>query len=144
MPIVERKIEINAPIKRVWQVLNDVELNPKWNIAIKEVTEIGPDKRSVKSTVGDYGYILTERKKNKKLSFKVIDRTDFTDFGFKLKGKGVITEVSEWVDYEIVKHEELLGRAIIFQLNGLKKFVEFLEDGGDPDEYDKDQILLTP
>ena len=144
MPIVERKIEINAPVKKVWDVLLDPKLLSKWNITVKDINEIGPNKRSVKATVGDYSYILTERKENKKLSFKTLDRTDFGDFGYKLKRKGDKTEVSSWIDYEIVKHEELLGRSSRYLLEGLKKFVEFIEEGGDPDSYEKGKVLLAP
>ena len=68
----------------------------------------------------------------------------FTSYGYVLKAKGDLTEVSAWIDYNIVKHEEILERGILFILNDLKKFAEYLEDGGDPDEHDKKKILVSP
>lgn len=60
------------------------------------------------------------------------------------KEKGDMTELSYWVDYKIVEHEKILKRTHKIILNGLKNFVEYLEDGGDPDEYDAKQILVKP
>jgi len=40
MPKLERNIEINAPSKKVWVVLTDRALIPKWNITVKEITEL--------------------------------------------------------------------------------------------------------
>ncbi|NVM37477.1 MAG: hypothetical protein HWN81_17915, partial [Candidatus Lokiarchaeota archaeon] len=55
-----------------------------------------------------------------------------------------MTELSYWVDYKIVEHEKIIKRYHTILLNGLKNFVEYLEDGGDPDEYDNKQILVKP
>ncbi|MFX0006783.1 MAG: hypothetical protein ACFFA7_04875 [Promethearchaeota archaeon] len=37
MPILERKIEINVPVTRIWEVLSNVEHIPKSNFSITEL-----------------------------------------------------------------------------------------------------------
>ena len=109
-------------------------------MTIKEINRFEPNKGSVKSTTGDFTYRITEQMENKKLSVKV-NHIDFNEYGYILKEKGDMTNLSYWIDYKIVEHEKLLQRANMVLLKGLKNFVEFLEDGGDPDEYDAKQIL---
>ena len=143
MPKVETNIEINAPSKKIWEILENLALDSKWNITIKEVTELGSDKYSVKSTTGDYIATITDRIENERVSFEV-DHPDFNGYGYISKEKGDMTELSYWVDYKIVEHEKILKRGLKIIINGLKNFVEYLEDGGDPDEYDAKQILVKP
>lgn len=40
MPRVERNIEINAPQKDIFNILNNTMIGPKWNLAVNEVTKI--------------------------------------------------------------------------------------------------------
>ena len=42
------------------------------------------------------------------------------------------------------KNEKILVRAWETLLKCLKNFSEFLEEGGDPEEFDKKQITVTP
>ena len=142
MPIIENKIEIFASPKKVWKILNDVKLNPIWNITVRELTEFGPNKRSVRSTTGDYSYIITDMKKNKFISFKTVDHSDFSEFGFKLERKGDLTEVQEWINYEIDEHKENLANSIDYLLASLKRYIDYLEEGGDDAVYEKDQTLV--
>ncbi len=143
MPKVESKIEINAPSKKIWEVLNSLDLTSKWNTTVKEITELEPDKYSVKSITGDYIATITNQIENERVSLKV-DHPDFNGYGYISKEKGDMTELSYWVDYKVVEHEKILARSIKFLLDELKKFVEYLEDGGDPSEYDRRQILVKP
>ena len=143
MPKIERKIEINAPSKNVWKIMSDIEHIPKWNISIKEISELEQDKYSVKSTFGDYTSTITERIENKQITSK-IDHPEFTGYGIILNEKGVMTELSYWVDYPQITREKIQARSIEILLRDIKNFVEFLEDGGDPDEFDRKQILVKP
>jgi len=143
MAKVERKIEINAPPKIIYDCLIEISLILKWNSTVKEITQTGPNEGSIKSTGGDYTFTIIERKENEMFT-STAESENFTSYGYILKAKGDLTEVSAWIDYKIVEHEEILGRGILFILNDLKKFAEYLEDGGDPDEYDKKKILVSP
>ncbi len=110
MPKVESNIEISAPPKKIWEFLENITLASKLNITI------------------------TDRIENESLSLKV-NHPDFNGYGYILKEKGDMTELSYWVDYKILKHEKIKKRSLTTILNGLKNFIEHLEDGGDPDEY---------
>ncbi|MFX0056773.1 MAG: SRPBCC family protein [Candidatus Hodarchaeota archaeon] len=142
MTKVEVKIEISSTPKRIFEVLTNLSLIAKWNITLKEINQLGPDKHEVKSTTGDFISTVTERIENEKISFDV-ESADFNAYGYILKTKGDVTELCYWVDYKIVEHEKILKRALTYLLNHLKNFVDFLEDGGDPDDYDKSQILVS-
>ncbi|MFW9999114.1 MAG: hypothetical protein ACFE9Q_07085 [Candidatus Hodarchaeota archaeon] len=128
-------MEIRAPSKRVWEAIRDPIFISKWNMTVKEISRLGPDKGSVKSTTGDFTHAITDQMENKKISVK-IEHPDINRYGYILKEKGNMTDLSYWVDCKIAEHEKLLQRAIMVLLRGLKNFVEYLEDGGDPDEYD--------
>jgi len=143
MPKLERNIEISAPSKKVWEVLTDLALIPKWNMTVKEISELGPNKYSVKSTFGDYTSTITEQIENKKITAEV-EHPDFNGYGYILNEKGDMTDLSYWVDYEIITNEKIQARSLKILLNEIKNFVEYLEDGGDPDEYDRKQILVKP
>ncbi|MFW9818208.1 MAG: hypothetical protein ACFFE5_01265 [Candidatus Thorarchaeota archaeon] len=143
MPKIERNIEIIAPSKKIWEILSDIEHIPKWNIAIKEIKELKPYKYSIKSTMGDYTSTNTERIENKKTTSKV-DHPEFTEYGFILNEKDDITELSYWVDVPMITREKIQARSIEITLKNIKNYVEFLEDGGDPDEFDEKQILVKP
>ena len=114
---------------------------PKWNITVKEITGLEPEKGSVKSTVGDFTYKILEQVENKKLTVEV-DHPDFNGYGYILNEKGDMTELSYWEDFKMITKEKIQARALEILLKEIKKFTEYLEDGGDPDEYDRKQILV--
>ncbi|MFX1418541.1 MAG: SRPBCC family protein [Promethearchaeota archaeon] len=143
MTKVMAKIEINAPPNKIYNTLTDLSFNSKWNPAVLEITETGPNKRAVKTQSEDYTFTVIEQKENESFTCEAVSEY-FNSFGYSLKTKGDITEVSSWIDYKIVEHEKILQRGIKYILGGLKSFVEFLEDGGDPDEFDRKQILVKP
>ena len=87
MPILERKIEITAPVKKVWEVLTDIESYPKWQIDKKEIKKLEPNKYFEKTTQGDYTFTITELVENEKMSLK-IDNLEVTGGTYNLKKKG--------------------------------------------------------
>ena len=143
MPKLERNIEIDAPSHKVWEVLTDLTHIPKWNMTVKEIKGLEPQKGSVRSTVGDFTYKILEQVENKKLTVEV-DHPDFNGYGYILNEKGDMTELSYWEDFKMITREKIQARALEILLKEIKKFTEYLEDGGDPDEYDRKQILIKP
>ncbi len=143
MTKVNAKIEINAPSNKIYNNIINLSLISKWDPSIKEIKEISPGKRAVKTMNEDYTFTIIEQKENEGITCKA-ESENFNSFGYVLKTKGNMTEVTSWIDYKIVEHEKILQRGIKYILGGLKGFVEFLEDGGDPDDYDKKQILVKP
>ena len=143
MPILERKIEITAPVKKVWEVLTDIESYPKWQIDKKEIKKLEPNKYFEKTTQGDYTFTITELVENEKMSLK-IDHLEVTGGSYILKKKGSITEVSCCMGYKTISLEKMIAQSLKIKAQALKKYVEYLENGGDPDEYNAKQILTKP
>lgn len=132
----ERKIEINASPNKIYDILNDENLEEKWNITVKKLTTIEPDKYSVKTTVGDIISTVTERVENERISMD-IEGGPFSKMGYVLTPKGDSTEVMGWAEFEDPNQESILGMAGDMLLESLKKYVDHLESGGSPTEYNK-------
>jgi len=136
MTRIERKIEIKTSPKKIYDILNNDELETVWNITVNESTTLAPDKYSIKSTVGDFISNVTERVENEKISFST-EGSAFSELGYIMSPKGSGSEVTIWGEIEDEKQEKMLMKAAEILLEGLKKFADFLEDGGNPDEFDK-------
>ena len=134
---IERKVEINAPAKRVFDILDDTEKAPIWNITVKEVEIIEPKKKAfVKTTVGDFTATRYETVENEKIS-QTIEGGVFNKLGYITTPKGDATETTLWAEFEDEGKEKMLLKASEILLNGLKKYAEYLEGGGNPDDYKK-------
>ena len=136
MPRAERKIEINAPPERVYSILEDSLSYPIWNIVVNEIKEIGPDKYFSKTNIGDITSTIKERVPNKKIS-STQEGSPMTAYGSILEPKGDKTGVTLWAEFEKEENEKMLVRAGEIYLESLKRYAEYLEEGGDPSNYDK-------
>jgi hypothetical protein len=140
---VEREIEINAPQKEIFDILDDTKIAPKWNLPVNEITEISEGKYAVKSTIGDFTSIRTETVESERLSMR-IESGIFNSMGYILSPKRDMVEVQLWGEFDDEKNEKILIKAGETLLKCLKNFSEFLEEGGNPDEFDKKQITVAP
>lgn len=136
MPRVDRKIEISASQKRIFDILDDAMLGPKWNLALNELTEISENIYAAKSTVGDFTSIRTETVEPEKISMRIEDGI-FNSMGYILNPKGDMVEATIWGEFDDEKNEKILVRSADILLKGLKNFAEFIEEGGNPDDFDK-------
>ena len=73
-----------------------------------------------------------------------LDMSNLNQIGYVLKSMGEMVEVTLWIDFDNKKHKKGYIKVGELVLNGLKRYVEFLEDGGDPKEYDKKAVLVSP
>lgn len=134
---IERKVEINTSQKKVFDILDEPEKFPIWNITVKEVEIIEPKKKGfVKATVGDFTSTRSETVENKSISY-IIDGGVFNKMGYVLAPKGDNTEATLWAEFDDQSKEKMLLKAGEVLLNSLKKYAEYLEGGGNPDEYKK-------
>lgn len=143
MARVEREIEIGASQKRIFDILDDTKLAPKWNLPVNEISEISEGKWTVKSTVGDFTSIRTETVDPNKLSMR-IEGGIFNSMGYFLSPKGDKVEVKLWGEFDNEKNEKILIKTGELLLQSLKNFSEFIEEGGNPDDFDKKQITVAP
>ena len=136
MPRAEVDIEINAPPERIYGILEDSLGYPRWNIVTNEIKEIGPDKYFSKTNIGDITSTVKERVPNKRIS-STQEGSPMTAYGNILEPKGDTTSVTIWAEFDDEKNEKMLVRAGEIYLESLKRYAEFLEEGGDPSAYDK-------
>ena len=136
MAKLERKVEINTSPSKIYNILNDPSLQTIWNITVNESTEIGTDKYSVKTTVGDLISTITERSQDERISY-AMKGGPFDKMGYILTPKGDSTEATIWAEFEDEKQEKILAIAGEMLLESLKKFAEYREAGGAIEEFDK-------
>lgn len=142
VPRVERNIEIKALQSHIFKILDDTSTSPSWNLAVKEVKKIDEGQFAIKSTVGDFTTIRTETVIDESISVK-IEGGIFNDLGYILQPKGEVVEVTIWGEFDDEKNEKMLVKAGELLLESLKRYSEFLEEGRNPDEYDKKQITVS-
>ncbi len=143
MPRVEIEDDVNASAKTIYDILINDEFEAKWNLTVNELKSIGPNKWEVKSTLGDLISTRVEEVENEKISFD-IDGSIFTKMGYTLKPKGDLCNVMLWGEFEDEKNNKILTSAGGLLLDSLKRFAEFMEEGGDPENFDKKALTVTP
>ena len=116
-------------------------------ILLYENISIGSDKWEVKSTIGDLTSTRVEAKENERITFD-IEGSIFNRMGYILKSKGDTTKDTTkavcWGEFDDEKNKRILESAGGVLLEGLKRFAEFVEEGGDPEGFDKKQLTVTP
>ena len=142
MPQVERNIEIKSLQSRVFKILDDTLASPIWNLAVQQIEKIDEGQYAVQSTVGDFTTIRTETVMDERISLK-IEGGIFNDMGYILEPKGEVVDVTIWGEFDDKKNEKMLVKAGELLLESLKRYAEFLEEGGNPDDYDKKKITVS-
>ena len=139
---MEKKIEIKSSLKRIYDIIVDAEIITKWNIGVDEITEKEEgEEYLLKSALGDILIVDWEQVENESATWYLKDN-DMNSIGYILELKGDIVETTLWVDSDnekLIKSYEKVGE---LTLKSLKNFVDFLEEGGDPEDFDKKQIMV--
>ncbi len=143
MPKIEIKMDIKAPPKTIYDILMNDELESIWNLTVHENINIGEKKWSVKSTVGNLSSTRIEEVEYERITFD-IEGTIFKKLGYVMTVKGDITEVCGWGEFDNENNRSILEKAGDILLRSLKRFSEFIEDGGNPEDYNKKEITVTP
>ncbi|MFX1570919.1 MAG: hypothetical protein ACFFCV_21475 [Promethearchaeota archaeon] len=144
MPRVEINDDIKASAKTIYDILIDGDTyEAKWNLTVNELKSIGPKRWEVKSTLGDLISNRVEEVENEKISLD-IEGSIFTKMGYILKPKGDLCNALLWGEFEDEKNSKILTSAGGMLLDSLKRFAEFMEKGGDPEDFDKKALTVTP
>jgi uncharacterized protein YndB with AHSA1/START domain len=136
MPRIERTIEINAPIQRIWDVLDDHSDYARWNITVNEVSEIGPKEHYFKTTVGDFTNYQQDQVPLESMWSKQ-EGGPMNAIGYTFETKDDVVEVTIWCEFEIEDLAPIMEMAGDILLKSVKTYVEFLEAGGDPEDFQK-------
>ncbi len=130
---LERKLDIYSSVKRIFGVISDIPNMPKWNKVVNKVIGSGDD-ITYKSTIGDITFSITSTSGNERISMSV-DEGPMTSMGFIIKPK---VEVILWAEYDKIENDKMILDAVNNFLISLKKYSEYLEKGGNPDEFKKE------
>ncbi len=133
---IERKIKINAPIQKIWDVLLDHMDYARWNITVNEVSEVGPKQQFFKTNVGDFTNIQQEEVPLKSMWSKQ-EGGPMTAIGYTFKPQAKAVEVTLWCEFEIADLEPIMQMAGDLMLKCAKTYLEYLAKGGDPKTFAK-------
>jgi len=136
MPKLERIVEINASQERIWKIIDDDDNYAKWNIVVNEVTKLGEGNYFFKTNVGDITSTRIETNAPESLA-ATQEGSPMTSLGYILKPKGDIVEATIWTEFDDANQESILGIAGEMLLKSLQKYAEYLESGGNPEEFNK-------
>lgn len=136
MPKLDIKIEIKAPVEKVYGILNDYMSLPIWNIVVKEIEQLEPKKYFIKSNVGDIMNIEIENIPNERMT-SIQEGSPMEKIGYIFKPLGDKTEVTIWTEFELENQRSVLGIAADLFLKSLKVYVDYIMAGGKPEEYKK-------
>lgn len=136
MPKIEKKHLLNAPIEKVYEILNDYDSLPIWNIVVNEITEIEPKKYFLKTNVGDITNTEIENTPNEKMT-SIQEGSPMEKIGYIFESKGENTEVIIWTEFELESQKSVLDIAADLFMKSLVVFIDFIMAGGHPQDYKK-------
>ena len=136
MPHVEKKVDIAASQDLIFKIIDDDDNYAKWNIVVNEVTKLGEGNYFFKTNVGDVTSTRLDTNPTESLS-AAQEGSPMTSLGYVLKPKGDVVEATIWAEFDDANQEPILGIAGEMLLKSLKKYAEYLETGGNPDEFNK-------
>jgi len=141
---IEKKIDISSTPKRIYDNVIDGEIITKWNLGIDDIEEREEGKKFLlKSNVGDILITSWDLVENEKATWHM-ENSDMNSIGYILKPKGDIVETTVWVDFDNKKLKKSFEKAGDLTLKSLKNFIDYLEEGGDIEDYDKKQLMVSP
>ena len=136
MPILELKKEISSPVEKVYEILNNYLALPKWNIIVTECTQLESKKYFLKTNVGDITNIEVENIPNEKMT-SIQEGSPMQKIGYIFEPKGDTTEVTLWAEFELEDQRNVMEMAGDLFLKSLKVYSDYLNDGGNPEDYKK-------
>ena len=136
MPIAEQKKEIPSPVEKVYEILNNYLDLPRWNIVVTECTQLESKKYFLKTNVGDITNIEVENIPLEKMT-SIQEGSPMQKIGYIFESKGDTTLVTMWAEFELEDQREVMEMAADLFLKSLKVYIDYLNAGGNPEEYKK-------
>lgn len=129
-------MDIKASAETIFKIIDDDMEYARWNLVVKKVEKLGEGEYLFKSTVGDVHSFRVETIPHERLSARQ-EGSPITALGYILNPKGDATETTLWAEFEEAEQEMVLGIAADMFIECLRKYAEYIENGGKPDEYNK-------
>ena len=136
MPRTDLTCTLDAPVEKVYGILNDFMTLPRWNITVNGIKEIEKDKYLIDSTVGEVTNIVIKNVPNKEMA-STQENSPMQKIGYDFEAKGDKTEVTLWTEFELEDQKTILDMAADLFLKSLKAYVDYVMEGGNPEEYEK-------
>jgi len=136
MPEIELKVEMDSPVEKIYEILNDYLNLPRWNIVVTECTQLEPKKYFLKTNVGDVTNTEIENIPREKMT-SLQEGSPMQKMGYIFEDKGNSTIVTLWAEFELEDQRSIMEMAGDLFLKSLKVYVNYLNDGGNPEEYKK-------
>ena len=136
MPRIEKKHLLTAPVEKVYEILNNYDSLPVWNIVVNEVSEMEPKKYFLKTNVGDIINTEIENIPLKKMT-STQEGSPMEKIGYIFESKGEKTEVTIWTEFELESQMSVLDIAADLFMKSLVVFIDFIMEGGNPEDYEK-------
>ena len=142
MPRIERKIEVESSPESIFNIVMDVGVISRWNPAVDDA-EVETDKMLLKTNLGNLNVINIENVENKSLTLQ-LEKGNINSIGYILTSKKEKTEVMLWSEFNDKKYTKTYKNVGDLVLRGLKRYSEFIEEGGNPEDFDKKQLVVSP
>lgn len=141
MPKLEIKLITDFPAKDAYDIICDYINLHRWNIVVNGVEQIEKDKFEKKflfdTNVGPVINTVIEEKPPT-ISTSTQEDSPMEKIGYIVKaldnGK---TEVTLWTEFELEDNRFILEMAAELFLKSLKVYLDYLQAGGKPEEYEK-------
>ena len=119
MPKLERKIDISASQDKIWQIIDNDDDYPRWNIVVNEVSKLGEGNYFFKTNVGD---ITSQRVETNPPNdfYATQEGSPMTSLGYILKPKGddVESHRNEKPDVQVFKEHHGKAHDLPLQKEG--------------------------
>jgi carbon monoxide dehydrogenase subunit G len=132
---IERKIDIESSPESIFNIVMDANIISRWNPAVDDA-EVSADSILLKTNLGSLNVINTESKENESLAIK-IEGGNISSIGYNLTPKKDKTEVMLWSEFTDKKYTKTYKNVGDLVLRGLKRYSEFIEGGGTPEDFEK-------
>jgi len=143
LPKLERKIKIESTPEKIYKIVSDGLNTPKWNPSVTAIAPIEDEKFQLDTDLGGITVVKTQNDENKSTIWYT-EKSDINSIGYNLTPKAYQTEVTIWTEFEDKKLSKLYKKTADTILDGLKKYVDYIEKGGEPSLYKKWEALTTP
>ena len=137
---IEEKSEIGASVETVFNILNDYINYPRWSIGTEETKQLSEGKWLTKSKLGETTVIRKEAVPNERLTFES-EGSPFSEVGEVITPKGDGVEVMVWGDLRDDSMLEKVRKPTEEFVKSLKTYAEYIESGGNPDDYNKNELV---
>lgn len=140
---IEIKTKINSSAKKIYGIVIDGENTPNWNLIVDEFSEIEGGKSLLKTKERNITIVNSEFIENRSVILE-IEEKEINSIGYLIEQEFKEVIVTFWIDFDNEKQAIGFNKFGVIILRSLKNYIDFLEEGGDPKDFIKKQILVSP